>query len=934
MLGEDDIFLKALDLPASERAAYLAQACGDDTALRQRVERLIAVSEGTAGIIDQSPVDRSAAEEQPGEVLDRYTLIRRIGEGGCGVVWLAEQTEPVRRTVALKIIKLGMNSAEVIRRFEAERQALAMMDHPDIARVFDAGTTDNGRPFFVMEFVDGVPITTYCDEHQLGVTDRLRLFTRVCEAIQHAHQKGIIHRDVKPSNVLVAPADGVPTLKVIDFGIAKATEQRLTDATLVTQLGQFLGTPAYMSPEQSQLVGGDIDTRTDVYSLGVLLYELLAGAPPFEPKALVAAGLEAMWQQIREVDPPRPSNRLQTLSPDLLRTTASRRLVDPPKLIHRIAGDLDWIVMRCLEKDRTRRYATATGLAKDIARHLANEPIEARPAGAGYRFAKLVRRNRLAFAAGTAVVLALVAGTVVSTWQAVRANRAERVARAVADFLQDDLLSQANSFTQAEAFTDAEPDPDLKVRTALERAAAAVGERFANDPLVEAEVRQVIGEAFKGIGLAESGVAQLQRAHALQIDLRGASAPQTLRVAFSLAVCLLDAGRMEDAADLAATVLAARRQRGDDENALIEAIGLLADLRNQQGRAEEAEQLMREALARRDAQTGEAPRRRIDTLKVLGNVLYSAGKYEEAATGMREVLAFRRETLGPDHPDTFIAINDLAATERALGHFEQSLALQREGYEIARRVLGPEHLYTQQTQINLAAGYGQAQQHDQAIALLEDLLVTLRTELGLAHQTTLTVMNNLAANYDSVGRNADSLTLREEMQQGMVDVFGAAHPYTYISLSGLGSSLVKQGRIDEGLPRVEEAWAGLQQTLGPEHPQTLAVMGLVARAYTSTGRLDEALALWRERLELQTKVQGAKHPLTIGNFETIGQTLEQLGRLEEAIASYRRFLALVEEVHGPDHAWANRAREWLAAHPDAGGVAAEEADAGEDPASL
>src|SRR5579862_2745161 len=336
--------------------------------------------------------------EKPDDFVGRYKLLEKVGEGGCGVVYVAEQTEPVRRRVALKVIKLGMDTKQVVARFEAERQALAMMDHPNIAKVLDAETTETGRPYFVMELVRGIRITEYCDQNHLTTKERIGLFIKVCQAIQHAHQKGIIHRDIKPSNILVTLHDGVPVPKVIDFGIAKATEGRLTDSTVYTQLHQFIGTPAYMSPEQAEMSGLDIDTRSDIYSLGVVLYELLAGNTPFDPKDLMASGIEAMCKTIREKEPVRPSTRFATLSREELTTTAKRRSTDTSKLLHQLKGDLDWIVMKCLEKDRTRRYETANGLVADLKRHLNNETVIARPPSAAYRFQKTLRRNKLVFA--------------------------------------------------------------------------------------------------------------------------------------------------------------------------------------------------------------------------------------------------------------------------------------------------------------------------------------------------------------------------------------------------------------------------------------------------------------------------------------------------------------------------------------------------------
>jgi WD40 repeat protein/serine/threonine protein kinase len=416
---EELLFQLALLKPTAERAEFLNRECGDDKVLRARLEALLAAHDQSEGALAEPAPDAKATmkieitdtpDETIGQKIGRYKILEKVGEGGCGVVYVAEQTEPVRRRVALKVIKLGMDTKQVVARFEAERQALAMMDHPNIAKVLDAGSTDTGRPYFIMELVRGIRITEYCDQNNLPTKDRLDLFIKVCQAIQHAHQKGIIHRDIKPSNILVTLHDGVPVPKVIDFGIAKATEGRLTDATVYTQLHQFIGTPAYMSPEQAEMSGLDIDTRSDIYSLGVLLYELLTGRTPFDAQELMSQGIDVMRKTIREKEPVRPSTKLATLKGEELTATAKRRSVESSRLANLLRGDLDWIAMKCLEKDRTRRYETANGLAMDLKRHLNNETVVARPPSSAYRFQKVIRRNKLVFAAATAVIIALFAG--------------------------------------------------------------------------------------------------------------------------------------------------------------------------------------------------------------------------------------------------------------------------------------------------------------------------------------------------------------------------------------------------------------------------------------------------------------------------------------------------------------------------------------------
>jgi serine/threonine protein kinase len=450
---EEALFEAARQLPgAAARAAFLDQACRGQPELRASVESLlsagaeadrffaaaITLADNWVSRLASEPaadgLARQAAEGNPpiaeglGTRIGNHKLLQKIGEGGCGVVYMAEQEKPIRRRVALKIIKLGMDTKSVIARFEAERQALAMMDHPNIARVYEAGATDTGRPYFVMELVRGIKITDYADQNHLATSHRLDLFIRICQAIQHAHQKGIIHRDIKPSNILVTLHDGLPVPKVIDFGIAKAIEVRLTDKTLFTGYEQMIGTPAYMSPEQAEMSGLDVDTRSDIYSLGVLLYELLTGRPPFDPQKLVQNGLEEMRRTLREREPQRPSTMVTTLQGEELTAVARQHGAEPPKLISILKGDLDWIVMKALEKDRRRRYETANGLAMDIERYLHNEPVIARPPSRYYRFQKSVRRNKVVFGAGAAVLLALLTGTGASTWLFLREREARRQA--------------------------------------------------------------------------------------------------------------------------------------------------------------------------------------------------------------------------------------------------------------------------------------------------------------------------------------------------------------------------------------------------------------------------------------------------------------------------------------------------------------------------
>jgi serine/threonine protein kinase len=752
--GEEAIFDAALCLPPKERSGYVAGCTEGNPELRQRVEVLLGNYEaGTFLEQVAAPGLRQPRHlavpltEKPGDTIGRYKLLQQIGEGGCGVVYMAEQLEPVRRRVALKIIKLGMDTKSVIARFEAERQALALMDHPNIAKVLEAGATETGRPYFVMELVRGMKITEYCDEQKLSTRARLDLFMQVCQAIQHAHQKGIIHRDIKPSNILVGVDGGAPALKVIDFGIAKATSGvRLTDRTLFTAFEQFIGTPAYMSPEQAMLTNVDVDTRSDIYALGVLLYELLTGKTPFGTPELLAIGLDEMRRTIREQEPLRPSTRLSTLPGQELSTTAHCRGLNAPKLVTELRGDLDWIVMKALEKDRVRRYDTANGLASDIRRHLNNEPVMARPPSKLYRVRKAVQRNKLAFAAGSALAASLLIGATLSTVlffrersehkraegqttraneQTARANQQAASAKAVSDFLVRDLLEQSDSLTQAlEGFT---PDPNLTVRQALHRAAAKIGHRFKDQPLQEAAIQHAIGAALRGVGESERGIEHLKRSLQLARAGREPHDPATFETMHNLALAYMASNKRELAGPLLEETLALMKDHvGADHYDTLSVMNDLASAYVESGKLDQALSLYEKTLKLREAKSGLEDAYTLGSMNNLAMGLQRAGRLDQAVPLLERTVELMRRTLRPEHPYTQNAMSNLAQCYRDAGKFDEALPLFRTVLELRKASLGLDDPLTLWSMNSLADTLVRVENYAQAETLYRDALKRLR----------------------------------------------------------------------------------------------------------------------------------------------------------------------------------------------------------------
>jgi serine/threonine protein kinase/tetratricopeptide (TPR) repeat protein len=739
--SEKSIFLHAagLDSPAA-RAAYLDEACGHDPAIRARIEALLAAHDRLGGNAPPSTIglEPSAAVlpvPEPGAAIGPYKLVQQIGEGGMGIVWMAQQTEPVKRVVAVKLIKAGMDSRQVIARFEAERQALALMDHPNIAPVLDAGTTDAGRPYFVMDLVKGVPITKYCDEHHLTPRQRLELFLPVCQAIQHAHQKGIIHRDLKPSNVLIALYDGKPVPKVIDFGVAKAAGQPLTDKTLVTGFGHIVGTLEYMSPEQAEINQLDIDTRSDIYSLGVLLYELLAGSPPFRRNDLEKAGILEMLRVIREQEPSKPSTKLSTA--DALPTLAANRGTEPAKLTKLLRGELDWIVMKALEKDRSRRYETANGFAMDVLRYLADEPVLACPPSGRYRLRKFAQRNRRLFATLTAFVIVLVLATAFSTWQALMANRAKQdaLAAAAAEMAAKDTANAKESetsavldFVEQRILAAARPKgrqgglgPEVALRAAIEASVPFVEKGFKDQPLTEARLRRTLGISYWHFGDGKAAAAQFEPACAIYKKLLGPDNEITLNC-------------------------------GND-------LGISYGL---QGHFRDAIKVFEELLPLCKANLGPEHHVTLGCLNNLARNYFDMGEYEKAMLMHQETVAIKKAKYGPGNRSTLLSMVNLANVYHRLEQYPEALRLRLETWDLQKTNLSKSDYDTLMTAHNIGANYRKLDRNADALRMDEETLKLRRDTLGRDHPDTLNSLWSTAKDLVNLGRNADAIPYLDE----------------------------------------------------------------------------------------------------------------------------------------------------------------------------
>jgi serine/threonine protein kinase len=954
-MREEDLFAAALEIPAgAERDAYLRDACAANDELRERVLNLLARHEKNQSFLGHPPSgvirvpfpepsahdagDRAEKPSHPeagrpetwtfpndhksvtgstaaGQIIaQRYKLEEKIGEGGMGEVWAARQIEPVKRRVALKLIKSGMNSRAMLARFEQERQALAVMDHQNIARIYDGGLTPTGQPFFVMELVNGLPLNRFCDEARLTPRERLALFVNVCDAIQHAHQKGIIHRDLKPANILVTVIDGRPVPKVIDFGVSKATAGKLTEETLNTQFGAIVGTLEYMAPEQTGFSGVDIDTRADIYALGVILYELLTGVRPIDSSRLKRMAVLEMMRVIQEEEPSRPSTRLS--SEASLPTLAALRQTEPKRLAAMLRGELDWVVMRCLEKRRDSRYETASGLAQDIQRFLDDQPVEARPPSTVYRVQKFIRRNRRLVIAASMLLVALVGGLIGTAWgllEARRATIAERdakwiveqekqvaddqrqvaererkkadeqrqVAEAVRDFLQAGLLLQANVTAQADALMAGGglvtlARPNVTVRELLDRTTGELTDerlnaRFPGQPLVHAGLLQTAGNAYVGVGDFNKAIPLLRRASSLNTTHLGTDSLQTLVVQQQLAHACLTAGMFSEALDLSAQV------------------------------------------AKRMASTlGPSHRETLNARNTWASALLDAGRTKDALAEFESLVPELVSTM-PNDPTTLGARSGLAKAVWKSNQRDRALTLYQQAYDAKRTVLGEDHPVTLAALIDFSVGLDQGGKPAEAMPLFEEARKRTADLFGEDHPTALIAAGNLAGAYDRRGQTERALPLAELVYRRFEATLGPDHPDTCISLDNLALYVGKSGQAERSLSLYQRVVDIRKKNLPSDHPDLILSRANLAIALGKSGQWERAVVELESVLAARIAKLGADHPLTLGTQSNLAFTYLNVGPPERAVSACEEAVRRTKAVLGERSPGALKAREYLAA---------------------
>ncbi len=938
---EESIFNEARRIAdADDRESYLQKACAGDARLRRRVDGLLLVQIEQTHFLETPAVDFSLLQtvsiDEPVEpVIGPYVLEEKLGEGGFGVVYRAQQTVPVRRTVALKLVKPGMGSGEVIARFEAERQALALMDHPHIARVLDAGQTTGGRPWFVMELVAGTSLCLFADSRKMTLRERLRLFGDVCAAVGHAHQKGIIHRDLKPSNLLVTEQDGAPVVKVIDFGIAKAIGVQLTENPVVTQQLQLVGTPAYMSPEQVDSGQSDIDTRSDIYSLGVILYELLTGTTPVGKAT--SGSLPELIDRIRTAEPVKPSQfwseagasggrRAEGRQPSVsashfgteagsITAAASNRQLDPLRLAKLCRDDLDWIVLKCLEKDRERRYATANALREDVNRFLEGQPVAAGPPSTAYRLKKFVRRHRAWLAAAATILTLVIAGSGVSIWQGWRAWRNGKLAegqtaramqekmraedeaataRAINDFLLTDLLSQSDSANQS---GESPRQRDLTVRELLDRAANRIGTRFRDQPRTEAAVRLTVGESLAGLGDFGPADPHLRRAVELLEAELGSAAAETLNARRRLAWnCRALANHAEARAILEDVLAIQGRELGPLDRESLRTRNMLAAVLQSTGQLQQAHALIEQNWQSRLEQFGSDDPDTRQSFANLAAINLELGQYKDAIPQLREIVEYRRQRGGDDHPQTVTALQGLASALIRTGQFDEARGLLEEAEALSRDSMAPDHPRVLDLKNDLAILLEMSGETSRAEELYEAVLAGRLDRLGPDHPDTLSVRSNLATLYATLGRAAEAECMLREVLVELRKTVGNEHPETAMTLTNLAFLLLDSGRPADAEPLAAEAVVTARKTLGDDHADTRVVIHNWALALTQTGNAAAVEPLLRQNLSALEEAGGETSTAVADEQAWLALCLLSQNRLSEARGLARQALGSLDRA--------------------------------------
>jgi eukaryotic-like serine/threonine-protein kinase len=832
---EREIFNAALERSnTAERCAFLDAACTGEPEARLRIEALLGASK-LAG--DFLPETEAPIHEGPGARIGRYTLIERIGEGGFGVVYLAEQEEPVRRRVALKIIKLGMDTRAFVARFEAERQALAMMEHPNIARVLDGGATATGRPYFVMEVVPGSPITVFCRERRLPLRARLELFMQVCRAVHHAHQKGIIHRDLKPSNILITLDDDRPLAKVIDFGIAKATQDRLTEKTLVTRHHAFIGTPDYMSPEQVGLGDRDVDTRSDIYSLGALLYELLTDRTPFDTRALTALGYAEVQRAILHVEPVTPSQRVTIFAPEERAAAAANRQVNPARLASDLRGDLDRIVLKCLEKDRVRRYETTNALALDLTRYLRNEPVLARAPTLGYRATKFVHRHtRRVIAAAAALILLTAFAVYHAARLATERDRARSEADKAAKVSQ--LLTEVLSFSDPFR-TSGSSEPT--VRGLLDAGAERVQKELAAHPELRAEVLTVIGRVYVRLGLHDKAEP-----------------------------VLLDA-------------LAAARAMGRPDQRLAQTLNDLGVLQRQRGDHDAAARMLEQALALRRDLIGKPHNDIAITLVELGRVYSALDQLDRAEPLFREALTMRQQVLGPEHREVAVSVGDLALLSWQRGNFATAEALFHQSLALHRKALGPEHPNVAAGMANLALLLFDRNEYTAAETLVREALAMSERTFGQRDWRSARMMRQLGALLHARGQSAEAAKVLEEALEIARAGIGRDHLVVAALEVDRARVYLSAGLADEAETLLRHALEVQRRTYPEKGWRIATTKSLLGAALLQLGRTSDAETLLLEAHMVLRNTSRPQNREADATRQLLGSLYEGTGKFEQAI---------------------------------------------------